>query len=138
MNEYKYEDIYTGQKESFKATVTEEMFACFCSITGDSNPLHGDGEYAESLGYSGRVAYGMLTASFLSTLAGVYLPGKYSLIHEVSLKLTAPVYIGDELMFEGEVIEKNDLFNLITLKVTSINQSGEKVLRGNMKIGVSQ
>ena len=101
MNEYTYEEIQIGQKESFKVTVTEEMLSSFKNITGDVNPLHNDEEYALEKGYPGRVSYGMLTASFLSTLAGVYLPGKYSLIHEVKLKFAKPVFIGDELTIEG-------------------------------------
>ena len=95
MNKYKYEEIEIGHKENFTVTVTEEMMEKFRDITGDINPLHNDEEYASSLGHPGRVAYGMLTGSFLSTLAGVYLPGKRSLIQEVKLKFAKPVYIGD-------------------------------------------
>lgn len=137
MNEYSYEDIKAGHKESFTAAVTEEMMSAFCDITGDINPLHNDEEYAVSKGHPGRVAYGMLTASLLSTLAGVYLPGRNSLIHEVKIKFAKPVYIGDTLTVEGEVEEKNDTYSLLMLKVTIRNQAGEKVCRAKMQVGVS-
>ena len=78
----------------------------------------------------------MLTASFISTLAGVYIPGENSLIHSVEVKFVKPVYVGDKLTIIGTVIDKNDLFSCITLKITILNQKNEKVLRGKMQIGV--
>ncbi|MCR5789844.1 MAG: MaoC family dehydratase [Lachnospiraceae bacterium] len=137
MNHYRYEEIEIGQKESFRAQVTEEDMQRFLAITGDDNPLHNKEEYAKEQGHRGRVVYGMLTASYLSALAGVYLPGERSLIHSVEIKLNKPVYIGDILTVEGEVTEKNDTFQLLIVKVIIRNQEGEKVLKGKMQIGVS-
>ena len=135
MNEYTYEEISIGQKESFTVTVTQEMMDSFLAITGDINPLHNDQDYAVSKGHPQRVVYGMLTGSFLSTLAGVYLPGKRSLIHEVNLKFAKPVYPGDTLTVEGVVEYKEDLYSFITVKVTIRNQNGVKVCRAKMQIG---
>lgn len=137
MNDFRYEEIKTGHKESFTVNITEEMMSAFRQITGDINPLHNDEDYAKEQGHKGRVAYGMLTASLLSTLAGVYIPGKRSLIHEVKIKFAKPVYIGDTLTIEGEVEEKNDTYSLLMLKVTIRNQDGNKVCRANMQVAVS-
>lgn len=137
MNDFSYEEIEVGHKESFSVTVTEEMMDKFLAITGDVNPLHNDEDYARSAGHPGRVVYGMLSASLLSTLAGVYLPGKRSLIHEVKIKFAKPVYIGDTLTVEGTVEEKHDVYSLLVLKVTVRNQSGDKVCRAKMQVGVS-
>lgn len=137
MNEYTYEEIEVGQQEGFTVTITEEMLSAFKDITGDINPLHNDEEYAKEKGYKGRVGYGMLTASFLSTLAGVYLPGKRSLIQEVTIKFSKPVFVGDVITVEGMVDEKNDTFNLIMIKYVMKNQDGLKVMKGTMQIGVA-
>ena len=136
MNHYLIYDLSIGHKESFTTEIISEMFDKFKEITGDINPLHNDEEFAKSLGHRGRVAFGMLTASLLSTLAGVYLPGERSLIHSVETKFTKPVYIGDVLSVSGEVVEINYTVNQIVLKVEIMNQNGEKVLRGKMKVGV--
>ena len=64
---YKISDISVGMKESFKRTITAEMMQRFMEITADENPLHVDESYAKSKGFPNRVAYGMLTASFIST-----------------------------------------------------------------------
>lgn len=136
MNQYRFEDIYVGLKEEFQVTVTADMLTQFCQMTGDVNPLHTDEVFAKVKGYESNVAYGMLTASFLSTLAGVYLPGERSLIHSVESKFTKPVYVGDTLTISGQVTECNEMFSVFTMKTTIVNQKGEKVLRGKMQVGI--
>lgn len=134
MNTYTFDDLKVGMSESFQVTITEAMLDSFKGITGDVNPLHNDEEFAKAKGHVGRVAYGMLTASFLSTLAGVYLPGEKSLIQQVETKFSSPVYIGDELTVKGEIAELVESVQRLTLKVTITNQNGKKVLRGKMQI----
>lgn len=136
MNQYRFEDIYVGLKEEFQVTVTADMLEQFCRMTGDVNPLHTNADFAKGKGYASNVAYGMLTASFLSTLAGVYLPGERSLIHSVESKFTKPVYVGDTLTVSGQVMECNEMFSVFTMKTTIVNQNGEKVLRGKMQVGI--
>lgn len=138
MNCYTYEEIEIGQKESFGVTITEEMMDSFRTISGDVNPLHNDDDYATAKGHPSKVVFGMLTASLLSTLAGVYLPGKNSLIHETDIKLENPVYPGDTVNVEGTVKEKNDTFRFIIVKVVMRNQDGKKVLKATMQIGVEE
>lgn len=135
MNEYKIEDISIGMKEEFQVTVTEEMLEMFCKLTGDCNPLHQNTGFAKICGYPDRVVYGMLTGSFLSTLAGMYLPGKYSLIQGVEVKFLKPVFPGDTLMIAGYVDEVHENFRMMKLKVLIMNQKEEKVLKGKMQIG---
>ena len=136
MNTYTYDQIETGHKESFTVRVTQADMDKFREITGDDNPLHQDPEYAGSLGHPGCVVFGMLTASYLSTLAGVYLPGQHSLIHSVKTKFSGAVYVGDELTIEGTVTEKNDTFKLIIIKAVIKNQKGMKVCKAEMQVGV--
>lgn len=136
MNKYRFDEITIGLKEQFEVTITNQMLEMFGQISGDNNPLHQNEKFAISKGYPGRVAYGMLTASFLSTLAGVYLPGEDSLIHSVEVKFTKPVFIGDIITVIGEVVEINEHFPVFDMNVIMRNQKGEKVLRGLMRVGV--
>ena len=124
--------------ESFTVTITEEMMAQFYAITGDNSPIHMDADYAAGRGYPGRVVYGMLGASFLSTLAGVYLPGEHCLLHGVDLKFAKPIFIGDTLTVTGVVDEVNDTFREITIKASIVNQDGKKVTRAVIRAGVAQ
>ena len=78
----------------------------------------------------------MLTSSFLSTLAGIYMPGEYSLIHSVEINYVKPVFLSSSpLKIQAKVIEKDDRFKQITLKYYITDKDDKKVCRGNMKIG---
>lgn len=137
MNTYVYKDIYVGQVEEFVFDITKEKMKQFLNITGDTNPLHNDIVYANEKGYKDVVVYGLLTTSALSTLAGVYLPGKYSLIHSVEINYVKPVFIeSSPLTIKGEVISKDDRFSRITVKVYIFDKNNIKVCRGVMQIGV--
>ena len=136
MNHYTYEEIEEGMVQSFEAVVTREDQEAFRGITKDENPLHKDSLFAVEKGYKDQVVFGMLTASYYSTLAGVYLPGERSLIHSVETKFLKPVYIGDTLKIEGKVTEKNDTYRLIYIKATIRNQDGVKVSKATLQVAV--
>lgn len=138
MNSYTLADIQPGLTESFTVTVTEDMMQQFHAITGDCSPIHIDADYAAQRGYPGRVVYGMLGASFFSTLAGVYLPGEHCLLHSVESKFAKPIFIGDTLTITGKVTEVNDTFGEITIKASITNQDNKKVTRGVIKAGVAK
>lgn len=136
MNCFNFEELKVGTEVSFDYELNEEKMSSFLKITGDKNPLHCDLKYANEKGFSEKVVYGMLTASILSTLAGMYLPGKYSLIHSVEINFIKPVFLSSSpLKIIAEVIEKDNRFYQIKLKYVIINKLNEKVCRGIMKIG---
>lgn len=135
MNKYTFDDVEIGQKEQFSVTITEKMLEDFRYITGDCNPLHNDVMFAKRKGYDNKVVYGMLTSSFLSTLAGVYLPGENSVIYEAEQKFLNPVFVGDKLEISGTVVEKNETFQFFLMKVDIRNHKKQKVVRGKMKVG---
>lgn len=138
MNEYCYTDIEIGHEESFSVVIDQEKIDKFRTITGDTNALHNDSNFAVRGGYEGKVVYGFLVSSFYSTLAGVYLPGKWSLIYDVQIGMTLPVYVGDELAVSGKVIEKDDSYKMITLKLQIKNQNGKRVSKGKMRVMVRE
>jgi acyl dehydratase len=140
VNRFTYDQLTVGQEESFTVAITDKEMVFFRKITGDDNPLHCNEVYAKTRGYDGRIVYGMLIASYLSTLAGMYLPGENSLIYEVETKFVKPLVLYNKinLTIHGKVAEKNDVFKRIVIKVQIIDDNGEKILRGTMKVGVAQ
>lgn len=137
MNHYTLSEMKEGLTESFDVIITADMMEKFLSVTNDTNPMHIDAEYSKNNGgYADRIVYGMLTSSFLSTLAGVYLPGEHCLIHSVEVTFPKPVFIGDTLTISGTVKTVDERFGQAELAVKITNQKGEKVLRGKMKVGV--
>jgi 3-hydroxybutyryl-CoA dehydratase len=136
MNHYKYEDLYIGLTAEFSASVTEEMMAAFCKISGDDNPMHTDEAYAQKHGFDKRLCYGMLTSAFYSTLCGVHLPGELCILHEVSARFPKPVYPGDTLTVKGEITEMTDAYRRIEIKARIHNQNGVLVSSANIKAGI--
>ncbi len=136
MNDYSIGDLAVGMTESFNVTMTAEMMDMFLRITGDTNPMHLESEYATNRGFSDKIVYGMLTASLISTLGGCYLPGKKCLIQGIEIKFTNPVYEGDRLTVVGEVAAVHIEVCRVDIKVTIKNQKGKKVLRGKLMAGV--
>ena len=138
MNEYTIEEIQVGMSASFKKLITKEMEDSFRVITGDENPLHKEDDFALEISggnINGHAAFGMWTASFYSTVAGMYLPGKYSLIHSFDeISFMKPVFVGDELTVNAEVIDKDEALKMIRLKIIIKNQDNKKVSRAKMKV----
>ncbi|MEG1558150.1 MAG: MaoC family dehydratase [Oscillospiraceae bacterium] len=136
MKEYTISSIELGMSESFCVTVSDEMLMGFRNISGDINPLHNDEEFAKTAGYKSRVVFGMLCASLFSTLAGVYLPGKYCLLHELTTKFKKPVFVGDTLTVFGTVTEKSAALRRITVSAKIVNQDGVLVNKASIKAGI--
>ena len=142
MREYTFDEIKVGLTESFSVTITPEMEDMFRTITGDENPLHKDNDYAREVSggkFESHVTFGMLTASLYSTIAGMYLPGKYSLIHSLEkVDFKKPVFCGDTLTVTGTVKEKQDDLHLILLDVVIRNQNDKVVSKAGMKVLVQK
>ena len=136
MNSYKFVDINVGLEESFSVRVNSEKLDKFLKISGDINPLHTDAEYSKSKGFSDRVVYGMLTSSFFSTLVGVYLPGKYSILQGIDIQFYEPVFIDDILTITGKVSYINEAYKQLEIKAVIINQDNKKVSKATIKVGV--
>ncbi|MGE0120507.1 MAG: MaoC family dehydratase [Dongiaceae bacterium] len=89
------EDMSVGMTAVYARTVTEADIVLFSGISGDVNPVHLDQEFAKNTMFKGRIAHGMLTASFISTVLGTKLPGPGCIYISQNLKFKAPVRIGD-------------------------------------------
>lgn len=138
MNHYTLAEMVPGLQQSFTVTVTPAMMDAFAAITGDVSPIHMDAAYAQGRGYPGRVVYGMLGASFFSTLAGVYLPGEHCLLHSVECRFAKPIFIGDTLTVTGTVVSVSEVGSEAEIKAVITNQDGKRVTRGVIRAGLAK
>lgn len=100
---YYLEDMKVGMTASFARTVTDADIVLFAGVTGDSNPVHLNQEYADKSLFGGRIAHGMLTASFISTVLGMKMPGPGAIYVSQKLNFKAPVRIGDTVQARATV-----------------------------------
>ena len=134
LNEYSYDDVFIGQKESFMIKITESMVQTFGNFSGDLNPLHMDTKFAESSSFKKRIVHGMLLSTFFSQLIGMHLPGKNALYFSQTLNFRSPCYIDDEIEVVGEVTEKSDSTKMITVTTSIFNKSKICLIDGVAKI----
>ena len=102
---YFIEDLKTGQSASFAKTITDADIVLFAGVSGDTNPVHLDQTFAEKTPFKTRIAHGMLSAGFISTVFGTKLPGPGSIYMSQSLRFKAPVKIGDTVVATCTVTE---------------------------------
>lgn len=100
---YYLEDLRAGMSAVYTKTVTDADLAQFADVSGDFNPVHMDPEYAKTTIFKGRIAHGMLSASFISTVLGTKLPGPGAIYISQNLKFKAPVRPGDTVTAEVTV-----------------------------------
>jgi len=105
LNGYFFEDLEQGMSAIFSRTVSEADILMFAGVSGDTNPVHLDAEYAASTMFGGRIAHGMLSAGFISAVFGTRMPGPGCIYLSQSLKFKAPVKIGDTVVAKVTVTE---------------------------------
>lgn len=127
---YFFDDLSEGMSAVFSKTITEADLLMFAGVSGDTNPIHLDQDFASRTMFEGRIAHGMLTASLVSTVLGTKLPGPGAIYVTQNLRFLAPVRIGDTVIARAAVADLNTERNRATLTTTCA--VGEiKVLDGN-------
>jgi len=122
-------ELEVGQVAEFTKTVTEADVVMFAGITGDLNPAHVDQVWAEASRFGGRIAHGMLSASFISTVLAMKLPGPGTIYLSQSLRFTGPVKIGDTVTARVEVAEVMPK-RRVRLTTTVRTHDGTQVIEG--------
>jgi 3-hydroxybutyryl-CoA dehydratase len=94
---YAIDALKPGMSATYERTVTVADIDAFAAVSGDHNPVHLDDAYAKTTMFKGRIAHGMLGASFISTAIASKLPGPGSVYLAQSLSFKAPVRPGDKV-----------------------------------------
>jgi 3-hydroxybutyryl-CoA dehydratase len=116
------EDLAIGQSAERTVTVSEAAIAAFAAVSGDTNPVHLDEAYAQTTPFKGRIAHGMMLASYISAVLGTELPGPGSIYAAQTLTFKRAVRIGDEV--------------LVRIRVEAIDpKAGTATLSTNCSVG---
>lgn len=122
--------LTVGQKATRTKTVTKDDVKVFADLTGDFNPLHFDESFAAKTRFKRLIVQGGLTTGLLHALVAMDMPGPGTVFLSQNWNFTAPVFIGDTITAEAEVLELHESKPVSKLKVTVTRQSGEAVLEG--------
>lgn len=130
-----FEDLSVGQKASFGKTITEADIVLFAAVTGDTNPMHLNAEYAKDSIFGERIAHGMLAAGLITKVMGTQLPGPGTIYMSQSLRFRKPVRIGDTVTATVEITALDAAKHRATLR-TVCAVKGEPVLEGEALVAV--
>ena len=126
---YFIEDLSEGMTAVFGKTITDADILMFAGVSGDTNPVHLNEEFAAGTAFQGRIAHGMLTASLISTVLGTKLPGPGCVYLSQNLKFMAPVRVGDTVRAEVTITAIDRLRRRVTF-ATACKVGGKSVLEG--------
>ncbi|MCL4241271.1 MAG: MaoC family dehydratase [Dehalococcoidia bacterium] len=129
-----FEQINLGDSASFTKTIGESDVYLFAGITGDLNPAHVNAVAAAEGMFKQRIAHGMLTGSFISTVLAMQLPGPGTIYVGQNLQFRGPVFIGDTITARVEATEKLDQRKWVKFKTTITNQDGKLVVDGEATV----
>ena len=119
-----------AQKARRTLTLTAEHVAAYARLTGDYNPLHFDEAFASRTRFKTLVVQGGLTTGLLHALVAMDLPGPGTVFLSQNWKFTAPVYIGDTITADAEVLSVHETKPVCQLRIRVTRQTGETVLEG--------
>jgi len=129
-----YDELRIGDTASFSKTISETDVYLFAGISGDFNPAHVNEVEASKGMFGKRVVHGMLTASFISTVLAMKLPGPGTIYVGQELQFRAPVFIGDTITATVECIEKLEERKWAKFRTTVTNQEGKVVVTGTATV----
>ncbi|MDQ2934325.1 MAG: MaoC family dehydratase [Chloroflexota bacterium] len=119
-----------GARATWTRTFTADEVEAFARISGDRNPLHFDAEFAASTRLGRLVVQGGLTTSLFNALVAMRLPGPGSVFLHQEWDYPAPVYVGDTVTAEAEVIEARSDKPITRLRCVARREDGTEVLHG--------
>ena len=125
-----FSELQIGQKASVQKTFTAADVTAFAGISLDVNPIHMSDKYAESTIFGKRIVHGILTSGLISAVLANKLPGPGTIYLGQELRFTSPVYLGDDITAEVEIVEIREDKKIIKLSTTCTNQDGKKVITG--------
>jgi acyl dehydratase len=122
--------VTVGQRARRTATLTAEHVRLYSQITGDLNPLHIDPAFAAATRFKKLIVQGGLTSGLLNAIVAMDLPGPGSVFLETNWRFTNPVFIGDTITAEVEILEVHPTKPVSRIGVHIVRADGETVLEG--------
>ena len=127
-------EMKLGYVASFTKTVSEHDVYTYAGVSGDFNPAHVNEVEAQKGMFGKRIAHGMLSAGFISTVLGTQLPGPGTIYMGQELRFTKPVFFGDTITATVTVAELIPEKNRAILDTVCTNQNGEVVIKGKATV----
>jgi len=129
-----FDEITVGQSASLSRTIGEREVLLFAEASGDVNPIHLDPAYAAGTPFGEPIAHGILSASLISAVIALQLPGPGAIYVGQTLRFLRPVKLGDQLTATVKVLAKREDKKFVTLDCQVVNQHDKAVVVGEAEV----
>ncbi|HEX9827871.1 MAG TPA: MaoC family dehydratase [Flavobacteriaceae bacterium] len=124
------QNLKIGQKATRSLTLNADHVKTYAGLSGDYNPLHFDEDFTSKTKFKRLVVQGGLTTGLLHALVAMDMPGPGTVFLSQDWKFTAPVFIGDTITAEAEIMSVHETKPVTQLAIKITRQDGETVLEG--------
>ena len=124
-----FEDFAVGEIYEHRPgrTISETDNTWFTLVTMNQHPLHFDANYAAKSEFGARVVNSCLTLSIVVGMSVSDISQKaVANLGWTDIKLTAPVFIGDTIYAESEVMSKRESASRPTQGIVEVRTTGKK------------
>jgi len=129
-----FADVAIGDEVWFEKKIGREEMKKFEDLTGNTTPLHTDLVYAKQKGFDGIVVYGLLAASYFSTLFGMFLPGEKCLCLSHNIIYKNPLIEDEIIRVCGKVTHKIDGLQILIMKTQIFNEKDVLIIDGEARV----
>jgi len=125
-----YDELHIGIRAQVQKVFSQEEVVAYSKTSGDINPIHYDSVYASGTIFKSPIVQGILVTSLFGGLLGTTLPGPGTIHLGQKVRFTKPIFIGEKITAEIELIEKRDDKNILTFKSNVYKEDGELAITG--------
>ncbi|MDR2979019.1 MAG: MaoC family dehydratase [Bacteroidales bacterium] len=123
-----------GDSHVEKMRFTQENVNIFAEISGDSNPIHLNAEYAAQTPFGKPIVHGFFAGAVFSKVFGTQWPGEGTIYMFQDMAFKAPVFVEHDYYAKFEVLEVDEVKKRGVIQCVLEDANGKIAIIGQAKL----